>query len=54
MVGTDFIDGATRMSRCMGYIYPVKERYAAAWLDMYFQKSESNNPEEAQLSPGKE
>jgi hypothetical protein len=54
VVGTDLIDGATRMSRCTGYIYPVTERYAAAWLDMYFQHTENKNPEEAPLSPGKE
>lgn len=54
VVGSDLIDGATRTSRCMGYIYPVTERYAAAWLDMYFQQSGNKRPAGTPWNPGKE
>lgn len=56
VTGTDLNStGEMHASACVGYIYPVTERYAAAWLDMYFPDStparETDSEEQALEQP---
>lgn len=52
VIGTDMDpSGEMHTSECCGYIYPVTDRYAAAWLTMYFPDittaQEVGSPEQA-------
>ena len=52
VIGTDMDpSGEMHTSECCGYIYPVTDRYAAAWLAMYFPDittaQEVGSPEQA-------